>query len=53
MTQEENKNKESISPKENIRQARVQKLTDFADKGINPYPYKYEKTATAADLQNK
>ena len=53
MTQEENKNKESISPKENIRQARVQKLTDFADKGINPYPYKYEKTATAAELQNK
>ncbi len=53
MTQEENKNKETISPKENIRQARVQKLTDFADKGINPYPYKYDKTATALDLQEK
>ena len=32
MTQEEIKNKESISPKENIRQVRVQKLADFADK---------------------
>ena len=53
MTQEENQNKETISPKENIRQARVQKLTDFVDKGINPYPYKYEKTASAAELQEK
>lgn len=53
MTQEEIKNKESISPKENIRQVRVQKLADFADKGINPYPYKYEKTATAEQLQEK
>ena len=53
MTQQENQNKETISPKENIRQARVQKLTDFVDKGINPYPYKYEKTASAAELQEK
>ena len=30
---------EPISPKENIRQGRVQKLTDLADKGINAYPY--------------
>lgn len=44
---------ESISPKENIRQARVQKLTDLADKGINPYPYSYNKDANAADLQEK
>lgn len=51
-TKEETKNA-SISPKENIRQARVQKLADFADLGINPYPYKYEKSATAQELQDK
>lgn len=44
---------ESISPKENIRQGRVQKLTDLADKGINPYPYSYDKNANAKDLQDK
>lgn len=44
---------ESHSQKENIRQARVQKLTDLADKGINPYPYAYSKDANAADLQEK
>ena len=53
MTQVQEENKTSISPKENIRQARVQKLTDFEQKGINPYPYKYDKTATAAQLQEK
>lgn len=44
---------ESHSQKENIRQARVQKLTDLADKGINPYPYSYSKDTNAADLQEK
>lgn len=44
---------ESTSPKENIRQGRVQKLTDLADKGINPYPYSYNKNANAKDLQDK
>lgn len=44
---------ESHSQKENIRQARVQKLTDLADKGINPYPYSYNKDTNAADLQEK
>ena len=53
MTQEEIKNKESVSPKENIRQVRVNKLADFAEKNVNPYPYKYEKTATAVQLQEK
>ena len=36
-----------------IRQIRIQKLADLADKGINPYPYKFEKTASAAELQEK
>ena len=53
MTQEEIKNKETISPKENIRQVRVQKLTDLSEKGINPYPYKYDITAHASELQEK
>lgn len=44
---------ESLSAKENIRQARIQKLTDLADKGINPYPYSYNKDANAKDLQEK
>ena len=36
-----------------IRQTRIQKLTDLADKGVNPYPYKFEKTASAKELQEK
>lgn len=44
---------ESISPKENIRQGRIQKLTDLADKGINAYPYSFNKDANAKDLQEK
>ena len=38
---------------ENIRQARIQKLADLADKGINPYPYSYDKNASAKMLQDK
>lgn len=44
---------ESMSPKENIRQGRIQKLADLADKGINPYPYSYNKDANASELQEK
>ena len=44
---------ETISPKENIRQARVQKLTDLADKGINAYPYSFNKDSNAKTLQDK
>lgn len=36
-----------------IRQTRIQKLTDLADKGVNPYPYSFDKDANAADLQEK
>ena len=31
--------KEPVSAKESIRQTRIQKLAELADKGINPYPY--------------
>ena len=44
---------EPSSTKEQIRQTRIQKLADLADKGVNPYPYKFEKTADAAELQEK
>jgi lysyl-tRNA synthetase class 2 len=36
-----------------IRQQRIQKLADLADKGINPYPYYFDKNAQAAELQEK
>ncbi|MCI1274309.1 MAG: lysine--tRNA ligase [Clostridiaceae bacterium] len=36
-----------------IRQQRIQKLADLADKGINPYPYYYNKDAKASELQEK
>ena len=35
----ETENKEAISARETIRQTRIQKLTDLADLGVNPYPY--------------
>jgi lysyl-tRNA synthetase class 2 len=44
---------EGTSPKENIRQGRIQKLTDLADRGVNAYPYSFNKNANAADLQEK
>lgn len=44
---------ESLSPGAQIRQTRIQKLTDLADKGVNPYPYVFDKDANAADLQEK
>lgn len=44
---------ESMSPKETIRQGRIQKLVELSDKEICAYPYKYEKTAEAKELQEK
>jgi len=44
---------ESNSAREQIRQTRIQKLTDLADRGVNPYPYVFNKTADAAELQEK
>lgn len=45
--------KEPMSAKETIRQTRIQKLTELADKGINPYPYLFDRNASAKDLQEK
>ena len=36
-----------------IRQIRIQKLADLADNGVNPYPYVFNKTANADELQKK
>lgn len=44
---------ETNSAREQIRQTRIQKLADLADKGVNPYPYSFSKDANAADLQEK
>ena len=44
---------EPSSTKEQIRQTRIQKLADLADKGVNPYPYSFDKDADAAYLQDK
>lgn len=49
----EQHNHEPNSAKDQIRQTRIQKLADLADKGINPYPYFFNKTADAAELQEK
>ena len=49
----ETQTREPISAKETMRQRRLQKLTELMDKGINPYPYKYNKDIDAKDLQEK
>lgn len=36
-----------------LRNTRIQKLNDLIDKGINPYPYTFDRTASAADLHIK
>ena len=38
---------------ETLRNTRLQKLNDLVDKGINPYPYTYDRTASAAQLHEK
>ena len=49
----ETQTREPISAKETMRQRRLQKLTEHMDKGINPYPYKYNKDIDAKTLQEK
>ena len=45
--------KETTSSIDTIRQTRIQKANDLREKGINPYPYKFVKTASAKELQEK
>ena len=44
---------ENTSNHLNVREGRIQKLADLVDMGINPYPYSYDKNASANDLQEK
>ncbi len=38
---------------DNIRASRIQKLAELADREVNPYPYSFDKNASAAELQEK
>lgn len=50
-TQEANQEAEESSSR--IRNQRLEKLSKIKDKGINPYPYKFERSHTACELQDK
>jgi len=45
--------KNTQSSAEVLRNTRIQKLNDLVDKGINPYPYTFDRTASAQELQDK
>lgn len=49
----ETQTNETHSAIDSIRNTRIQKLTELADAGINPYPYSFEKNASAKFLQDK
>lgn len=51
--QDNHKEKEITSSIDVIRAGRIQKVNDLRAKGINPYPYKFNKTACAKELQEK
>jgi lysyl-tRNA synthetase class 2 len=44
---------ESLQKSDSIRESRLQKLTELVDKGINPYPYTFDRNASALELQEK
>lgn len=51
---QENTNvKETGSSIDVIRQGRIDKAQNLREQGYNPYPYKFEKTASAKELQEK
>lgn len=47
------KTQESNSSQNQIRQVRIQKMENLRERGLNPYPYGYEKDIMAQDLQDK
>ena len=53
MTQQNQKNQETNSSQNQIRQVRIQKMENLRERGLNPYPYGYDKDIMAADLQDK
>ena len=44
---------ETLNKAETVREGRIQKLTELVEMGINPYPYSFDKTASAQQLQEK
>lgn len=50
---QENNAQEASSSIDAIRQGRINKAEEFRKQGINPYPYKFNKTASAKELQEK
>ena len=53
MTQKPEKNQESGSSQSQIRKVRIQKMENLRERGLNPYPYGYDKDIMAQDLQEK
>ena len=53
MTQQTEKTQESTSSQNQIRQVRIQKMNNLRERGLNPYPYGYDKEIMAQDLQDK
>lgn len=53
MTQIQEIAKDTGSSQERIRQIRIEKANNLRQRGLNPYPYKYNKEIMAQDLQDK
>ena len=53
MTQQIEKTQESTSSQIQIRNVRIQKMNNLRERGLNPYPYGYDKDSMAQDLQDK
>ena len=50
---QETQQQQHSSQEDNIRASRIQKLAELADREVNPYPYSFDKNASAAELQEK
>ena len=50
---QETQHQHHSTQEDNIRASRIQKLAELADKEVNPYPYSFDKNASAAELQEK
>ena len=44
---------EELIKEDSVRANRIQKLTELVENGINPYPYTFDKDASAKELQEK
>jgi lysyl-tRNA synthetase, class II len=40
-------------PEDQLIKERIRKLNEIREKGINPYPYEYKKTAQSVDIQEE